>query len=605
VTTGSAYRDLALIGVVALASWWVSWIGYQGWGLDDAHYLLAAEHWASEPPYVGGTHWELRLGFVLPLAAAIKLLGYNETALLLAPALFYAALLLVNYFFVSVLVGRIQGLYAAVLTASVPLVSAWATTPRVAIAEAFYLTLAFWCFAIVALKGGRAATWLSASGVCFGLAWLSRESSIGFALAFVVLFLVGRPVRRQHYVWLAGGAALVLVLELGFYAATTGNPFYRLYIDLHHGVITASGGQGDDARAVVARALGEAPRAPLATEVSVVGRRQAHVEAPTAVREDTDEEPADKVLQANEATAGLPTEAGPRETFGRFFDALGRHFDPAKLSGDGSVAPVTVSRLVEPYLLFLIEPYYGLLFWLMLPATVYLAAARSPPRTKALVALLLLFAACSVIGSLYLIYLRPLPRYFLFVAVAAAVVIGMGTGVLWERQRRRGVVALLFGLLFAHAVFMESRRGLGIHNERRLAALSDSIQNPVVTDAETVRMSEFLVRSGELDGALSGCPLPGSVYFFNSERGAHRSALQAVSLGVVLGTTKLIYEYQAREKILGMTLRISGLARQLPDYTVRRLRFPYGISGGFDLGWVDLCAQVSDAKRPAGGGTDR
>lgn len=578
-------RDIGIIAVVAAASVWLAWIGYQGWGLDDWHYLLAAERWANAPPHVGETHWELRLGFVLPLAASLGWLGYSEAALVAVPVVFYAALVLVNYGFVASLIGRIQGLFAGIVTATVPVIAAWATTPRVAIAEALYLSVAFWCFATVGLTRQRGHAWLLISGVCVGLAWLSRESAIGFALAFLLLFFIGRPVRRKKYIWLLTGAALVVVAELGFYWSTTGNPFYRLYIDLHHGVITSSAGQAPDAKAVVARARGEAGVA--ARDASYAGQQDMAVRGPAAAD-------ADLGSAENAATAapGAPVELRLWGKLERLGQALAQHFDPKKLSGEGTVAPVSVSRLAEPYVLFLIEPYYGLVVWLLVPAAAYLLAVRAPPRTKLLVILLLAFAACSIVASLYLIYLRPLPRYFLFVAGAAGVIVGLALGTLWLRRRRRIAVAILVAFAISSAVFMEARRGLGLYNERRLVDFAASTEKPIYTDDATIRMSELFVRSGRFRGALSGCPTPASILFFNSMRSADEEALAAVAVGAILGSTELVYVHQGNEKILGRILRTVGLSRMLPDYTVERLAYPYGVAGAFDLGWLELCELV-------------
>jgi hypothetical protein len=243
-------------------SLYLAWIGYQGWGLDDFHYLRAAKAWATDAPYIGTTHWELRLGMVLPLAASVALFGFNEPALLLVPVFYYLALLAVTYWFVRALVGQSHACISVLVVATVPLVAAWGTTPRVAIAECFYLVVAFWGLAYAAIVPERARRAMIVSGLAFGLAWLSRESALGFAIGLVFLAVLGSPILRSRYIWFAVGALIVIGSEMLFYQVYTGNPFYRLYVDLNHGTITKAGGDGEAARAVVDRAMGRKMVAP-------------------------------------------------------------------------------------------------------------------------------------------------------------------------------------------------------------------------------------------------------------------------------------------------------------------------------------------------------
>ncbi len=571
--------DLGAIAIVAAAALSLSWIGYQGWSWDDAHYVQAAEQWARSPPYVGDTHWELRLGFVLPLAGSLSIFGYNETALVVAPIAFYLALLAVVYAFVYRLVGRIDALSSALVVAASPLMAAWATTPRVAIAEAFYLTLSFLLFLVVALRRGRSAPWLIASGVLFGLAWLTRESAIGFGLAFAVFFVLGKPVRRRAYLWLAAGFFLVLAGEAAFYGKTTGNPLYRLYVDLHHGAITPTAGRGTDAQQVIADATGRTEQQiPKADSKRRVKR--------------SSERGAQSSIGAQQRESGaecLESQPELLEHLDRFVGALGRHFDPAKLSGDGSVASVSVPKIVEPFLLFLVEPYYGILFWLLLPASVFVLLAPGLGEKKLIVGLLLLFVACAILANQFLLYLRPLPRYFGFTVGAASIIVGLALARLWSSGWRR--TAILFFCLFfiTSAVFMESRRGLGLYNERKMVKAASTAHPVVYTDVFTARMAEFFVRTGSFSGALTECPSAGSGFFFSSQHPGDLSHLTVVSYGLVLGTSTLVYEHQAPERWLGRILRLTGVSEYLSAYTFKRLSFPYGTVFLFDVGWVPLC----------------
>jgi 4-amino-4-deoxy-L-arabinose transferase-like glycosyltransferase len=577
-------RDIVILCALAALALWAAWIGYQGYGWDDAHYLLAGEQWAAAAPYVGQTHWEARLGFVLPLALSIKIFGFNEFAIVLVPIIFYSAMVATTYVFASLLLGRPYGFFAALATAMVPLIAAWGTTPRVAVAEGFYLLLSFWCFAAATVTRKGVAAWLLAAGLVFGFAWLTRESALGFVFALLLPFALGTPISRRRYLWFALGAMLVVVAEMGFYWTQTGNPFYRLYIDLNHGTITAAGGHGDAAREVVARARGAGLAAEAlgpdgnAPGADVGGQNTSDASADTDTDTDADSPPAPGA-----------TERGVWLSFQMILRKLGTHFDLDRIPKQGTVSPVPVSGLAEPYLLLLIEPYYGLVFPLGALGLLYLLATRQPPRVKHLSLFAILFASSVVVAGLYLLYLRPLPRYFVFPSAMAATLFGFALASLWLRGRRRAVVLFLGVFVATSLVFMEARRGLGLHNERRLVEFATQMSAPIVSDKGTISMAAFFVQAGEFRGAVSGCPLPGSVYFFNGERTVPDQALDTVALSLMLGTGEKVFEYRAREKLLGMILRLAGGGQHVPAYVLRRLAFPYGAAAAFSVGWVELC----------------
>jgi len=542
----SSQRVVRVILIIALvtASLTAAWIGYQGWGWDDAHYVRAAKMWATSPPYVGQTHWELRLGFVLPLAAAVKLFGYNEPALVLVPVLFYLALLIVTYVFAQRLLGTARAYVSVIVVASIPLLAAWATTPRVAIAEAFYLVLSFWCVAYVSLNPHRYRLPLMVSGVALGFAWLTRESALGFGLGLFALFLLGRPIPRRHYVWLLIGAGCVLLSEMTFYELATGNPFYRLFIDLNHGTITRADGEGPAAQAIVATAA--------------AGPNASFADTLAAIR--------------------------------TFFGKLAHHFDWTKIGAQTPVTLLHINNWIDPYIQFFTEPYFGLIFWLAVPSAIYLfAASRESRQVRIVVGLILVLAAGSVIASLYLLFLRPLPRYFVFTAYAAGIVVASAVVALWLRGHPRIAIVVMAALLTSDFLFMDARRGLGLYNERRLIELMLSSPGPVITDSTTADMASFLVATRpDLHEPGIGPPIPGAIYFLNPTRPRTAAEWSAIIVGVTQGYWAPVYEHVSSTKWLGSLLRGTGVSSLLPDYAVSRLARPYGSVRGYYSGWVDL-----------------
>jgi len=612
-----------LILAVPVVSLYLAWIGYQGWGLDDFHYLRAAQAWAADAPYIGTTHWELRLGMVLPLAASVALIGSNEPALLLVPGFYYLALLAVTYWFVRVLVGQLHAYISILVVATVPLVVAWGTTPRVAIAECFYLAVAFWGLAYAAIVPERARRAMILSGLAFGLAWLSRESALGFAIALVLLAAVGSPIRRSRYIWFAAGALLVVGSEMLFYQVYTGNPLYRLYIDLNHGTITQAGGDGEAARGVVDRAMGRKLHSPPSDVEQSPGRLAgagresdvligepkvpANAVTPDAAQVRGDRphsSPASSIgserLGASQDLTAPPDSTGdPSEpsTLDRFLTKLSKHFRLDKIRGQGTVSLFHVNDWLDPYVMFFTEPYYGGLFWLLLLLSpVTFVNAKLGRNQKVLVSLLFITMACVILAALYLLFLRPLPRYFIFVAYAAALIVAFALATLWQNGRHRIVSGLLALLLVSNAIFMEARRGLGLYNERRLLEVTQEQALPVITDKQTRDMAQFLLQtSGKADTTFAGPPIPGVVYFIAPSRDFGDDVYTTIIIGLIGGYWRPVYYHASSSKWLGLLLELSGAQAHLPDYAFARLARPYGTVAGFDTGWV---AVESNDLRP-------
>ncbi len=521
--------DLAgvvLVLAMGAASLAIAWIGYQGWALDDYHFLTAAENWVKDGRYLGRTHWELRHGFVLPLAASIATFGSTELALLAVPVAFYILLLLVTYFFVRSLFGRTEAVFAGVLAASLPLLAAWATTPRDAIAEALYLALGFWLFIQAASNAQGRGLALFLAGIAFGFAWLTRETVAGLALMFLVLFVARWPLERGYYRWLAIGAAVVILGEFLFYYACIGNPFYRLLIDLNHGAITSGGGDGEVAAAVARTASDDSLRSSLWDLVA------------------------------------------------RFV----QHFDWSRIDSQKPVALLHINNRVDPYVQFFTEPYFGLAFWLGLPALIFLSFSRKQSRHLALFGkLALLTAAFFVAFSLYILFLRPLPRYFLFPAYLAVVAIGIVIGQYWRTGRRPIVIAAFIFILTIHGIMMDTRRGLGLYNERQLIAYAETISEPVYTDASTYEMASFLIREHRLEDhiRIGVLPPPGGLFFQPGSRTQDDENKGGFN-DVARADWPVVYEHHASKKVLALLLDAVGASKLLPEYAYLRLADPYG-----------------------------
>ncbi len=102
--------------------------------------------------------------------------------------------------------------------------------------ELFYLSVALWAFVLGCGQRGAVAPWLIC-GVAWALAFLTRETALGFALFLGLLFLFKPTAPRSRYLLIAAAALPLLLIEWAYLYTATGDPLYRYRIDYHHDVI--------------------------------------------------------------------------------------------------------------------------------------------------------------------------------------------------------------------------------------------------------------------------------------------------------------------------------------------------------------------------------
>jgi 4-amino-4-deoxy-L-arabinose transferase-like glycosyltransferase len=209
--------------------------GYFGGRWDDGRYLDAALRWVASGPVLGTEHWSLRWPVVAPAAAAIEAFGRTRTVLMLPGLATLALLLTLNFWAARRLFGSVAAAVAmlALLTTSEILFAATRLTAD--LPELLFLSAGAWAFVFAARTDGAARTrWLIACGVAAGLAWAVRETAASLPLVLGLVFLTGIGVPRRSYVWIAIGFLAVLLPEQIVLWLASGDPLYRLHVDLRH-----------------------------------------------------------------------------------------------------------------------------------------------------------------------------------------------------------------------------------------------------------------------------------------------------------------------------------------------------------------------------------
>jgi hypothetical protein len=213
-------------------------IGFTGGGADDGRYLDAARCWAAH----GGmclpdNHWASRWPALAPIAAGIRLFGEGRTSIGLGTLSGWIASVALVGSLGRLWFDRAVGLLAALLFASIPLVSAWATQPSVDLIE---LAFQLGALALATLAYRRQSVALAlAAGVAAALAVQSRETSLVFcAVAGLGWFRLDRD-RRGVLLWALGGFLGAMVIEMAAYAAAAGDSLMPFRLSMAHGTVSS------------------------------------------------------------------------------------------------------------------------------------------------------------------------------------------------------------------------------------------------------------------------------------------------------------------------------------------------------------------------------
>lgn len=218
---------VACVAAVLVIMVRVSWIGFIE--SDDLAYARAGAAWLAEFPYLGGNHWALRHMIVLPLAGTFALLGQSELTLQIPTMIYVAAMVALTGLSVRQVAGDLAGLIAALLVASIPVVSMGASMVYTDPAEAFFVLASLWTYYFSARS--RSMRGMVLSGVLAGCAMITRETTLALLVLYLVLFLALRG-RRLDFVWMGCGAAAVLLADTLFLWWASGDPMWRVNVTL-------------------------------------------------------------------------------------------------------------------------------------------------------------------------------------------------------------------------------------------------------------------------------------------------------------------------------------------------------------------------------------
>lgn len=226
---GGLTKAFVLIALVALAIRLTFFIGYQG--RDDRNYLAYAHHVASGQTIASldvQTQWVGRVGFWLPLAASISVLGSTEYAYVLFPLSLSIAGVWITLAIGTATVGRRAAVLAALLLAILPLDVLYATRAYPDLPLGVLMVGAFWL--ALRARDEHQPWWIaSAAGFVLGAAYLQKETAL---FAAVPIGIALRFWSRRHWqaLLLIGlSVCVVVAAEFAFWQTVKGDPLYRFH----------------------------------------------------------------------------------------------------------------------------------------------------------------------------------------------------------------------------------------------------------------------------------------------------------------------------------------------------------------------------------------
>ena len=224
---------LAAIVAIAALLRLAAFSGYQGG--DDRLYIQHAFE-LSQGRLIPDTfsHWQSRLGMLLPLAGLMRIFGASLAVVAAIPFFWTLVTVVLGYVAGQIFYRNTRtSLLAALLVAVFPLDVIFATQyfPDMALAALTGIAFLAFCTAPTAVSP---SVNYALSGVALGLAYLHRETALFLLLPMFAITFVRRRWEFRS-VWFALGLASVISAELLVFACMFHDPWHRVRTVLNEG----------------------------------------------------------------------------------------------------------------------------------------------------------------------------------------------------------------------------------------------------------------------------------------------------------------------------------------------------------------------------------
>jgi 4-amino-4-deoxy-L-arabinose transferase-like glycosyltransferase len=253
------------------------------------------------------------------------------------------------------------------------------------------------------------------------------------------------------------------------------------------------------------------------------------------------------------------------------------HHDSTIDRGTDVAGNLIVHPVIDPLLVILLNQEFAMLFWVAVPAGLWLLFSnRISPAVRRMAILF------SGVGLIWLICvgaaqsLLPLnPRYFLIAAISASIVTALAVAELFRLRQQQLGAAVLFLLVAGNlaGIYIENRNHM--FGERELSDIVARYHEPVFTDPLTYRRAELLLKWSDGGERVSGAPPPpGSIYLYNPPRANALTGMisaEDTQRYQPQGTWELLEGKAPGSKLAGSVVKALGLGDLLPGKLMNAL----------------------------------
>jgi len=235
---------------------------------------------------------------------------------------------------------------------------------------------------------------------------------------------------------------------------------------------------------------------------------------------------------------------------------------------------IAAPRLIQPILMLFTAHTFGLIFFLVIPAGLWLWKNRGLRETQ--------FEIARLWGFLGLIWLLTLsyvlivlyvdPRYFSVTVYCALLIVALWLRTLRLQRISFGLIALLsVGDLLM--IYLDNKNL--IFGEKTLVAVARASDEPVYTDPATLNGAKFLLKhTAAGHEVLAGLARPGGLFFYNSSPTRLEFYRDSVGRFEPRATWTLLRSFDEEPKLSARILRASGLEFVLPAGVAQKLDPP-------------------------------
>ncbi len=231
---GLRKRTVLILGCLVLVGLIVRWVCFVGVGTSDSmRYVIAAGNLAEghcpleQDPYV-----YIRPGFLLFIAPIVTVTGYTSYAPAIYTLVCSLGVIVLTYAIASIVAGPKPAIWAGAVICFSTLDTSYGTSVLPDVPLTFWTMLAILLVLRVRDESAKKKViWLCfAVGAALGVGWLTKFTVV-FLMPVVLLGVVTMKDHRKTGVFAGlAGFALIVILEMAYWTAITGDPLTRFHV---------------------------------------------------------------------------------------------------------------------------------------------------------------------------------------------------------------------------------------------------------------------------------------------------------------------------------------------------------------------------------------